>query len=83
MFCFPEKPTEAALDRFRQMAPWADATTNSRFVLSYGDDKDRRVEEVIALTTDSATASSVYDEAVKRRPAAPTHGTEFAALGGA
>jgi hypothetical protein len=32
------------------------------------DDKDSHIEEIIALTSDYATAKSVYVEAVKRRP---------------
>jgi hypothetical protein len=32
------------------------------------DDKDSHIEEIIALTSDYATAKSAYEEAVKRRP---------------
>jgi hypothetical protein len=32
------------------------------------DDKDSHIEEIIALTADYATAKSVYDGAVMRRP---------------
>jgi hypothetical protein len=32
------------------------------------DDADRRIEEVIALASDYASACGAYDEAVKRRP---------------
>jgi hypothetical protein len=32
------------------------------------DDKDSHIEEIIALTSDFATAKTAYDEAVKRRP---------------
>jgi hypothetical protein len=32
------------------------------------DDKDTHIEEIIALTSDYATAKSAYEEAVKRRP---------------
>ena len=32
------------------------------------DDKDSHIEEIIALTSDYATAKSAFDEAVKRRP---------------
>ena len=32
------------------------------------DDKDSHIEEVIALTSDYATAKSAYEAAVKRRP---------------
>jgi hypothetical protein len=32
------------------------------------DHKDSHIEEIIALTSDFATAKSAYDEAVKRRP---------------
>jgi hypothetical protein len=32
------------------------------------DDKDNHIEEVIALTSDYATAKSAYEAAVKRRP---------------
>jgi hypothetical protein len=32
------------------------------------DDKDSHIEELIALTSDYATAKSAYEEAVKRRP---------------
>ena len=32
------------------------------------DDADTRIEEVIALTADFASACGAYDEAVKRRP---------------
>jgi hypothetical protein len=32
------------------------------------DDADRHVEELIALIGDYATASSAYEEAIKRRP---------------
>jgi len=32
------------------------------------DDKDSHIEEIIALTSDYATAKTVYAEAVKRRP---------------
>ena len=32
------------------------------------DDKDTRIEEVIALASDYATAKSAYEVAVKRRP---------------
>ena len=31
------------------------------------DDKDTRIEEVIALASDDATAKSAYEVAVKRR----------------
>lgn len=32
------------------------------------DDADRRIEEVIALASDCASACGAYDEAVRRRP---------------
>ena len=32
------------------------------------DDADRRIEEVIALASDYASACGAYDEAVRRRP---------------
>ena len=32
------------------------------------DDKDSHIEEIIALTSDYATAKSAYEEPVKRRP---------------
>ena len=32
------------------------------------DDKDTRIEEIIALTSDYATAKGAYEAAVKRRP---------------
>ena len=32
------------------------------------DDADRHIEEVIALTSDFASARGAYNEAVKRRP---------------
>jgi hypothetical protein len=38
------------------------------FRVELWDDKDRHIEEVIALAADYATAKSAYKEAVKRRP---------------
>ena len=38
------------------------------FRIELWDDKDLRVEEVIALTSDFFAASCAYEEAVKRRP---------------
>ena len=38
------------------------------FRIELWDDGDRHIEEVIALTSDYSTASSAYEEAVKRRP---------------
>ena len=38
------------------------------FRIELWDDADTRVEEVIALTADYASACGAYDEAVKRRP---------------
>lgn len=38
------------------------------FRIELWDDTDRHVEELIALVGDLATASTAYDEAVKRRP---------------
>ena len=38
------------------------------FRVEVWDDKDSRIEEIIALTSDYATAKSAYGEAVKRRP---------------
>ena len=38
------------------------------FRIELWDDADRHIEEVIALTSDFSTASSAYEEAVKRRP---------------
>ena len=38
------------------------------FRIELWDDADRHIEEVIALTSDYSTASSAYEEAVKRRP---------------
>ena len=32
------------------------------------DDKDTHIEEIIALTSDYATAKGAYEAAVKRRP---------------
>ena len=38
------------------------------FRIELWDDADRHIEEVIALTSDFASACGAYDEAVKRRP---------------
>jgi hypothetical protein len=38
------------------------------FRIELWDDADRHIEEVIALASDFSTASSAYEEAVKRRP---------------
>jgi hypothetical protein len=38
------------------------------FRVELWDDKDSHIEEIIALTSDYATAKSAYEEAVKRRP---------------
>jgi hypothetical protein len=38
------------------------------FRVEVWDDKDGHIEEIIALTSDYATAKTVYAEAVKRRP---------------
>jgi hypothetical protein len=38
------------------------------FRIDLWDDKDSHIEEVIAMVADYATASSAYDEAVRRRP---------------
>ena len=38
------------------------------FRIELWDDGDRHIEEVIALASDFSTASSAYEEAVKRRP---------------
>jgi hypothetical protein len=38
------------------------------FRVEVWDDKDSHIEEIIALTSDYATARNVYEEAVKRRP---------------
>jgi hypothetical protein len=37
-------------------------------VTRFWDDQDSRIEEVIALTSEYATAKSAYEEAIKRRP---------------
>jgi hypothetical protein len=39
------------------------------FRIELWDDKNRRVEELIALTSDYATACGAYDEAVGEDPA--------------
>ena len=41
---------------------------NLPFRIELWDDGDRHIEEVIALASDFSTASSAYEEAVKRRP---------------
>lgn len=41
---------------------------NLPFRVELWDDGDRHIEEVIALASDFSTASSAYEEAVKRRP---------------
>jgi hypothetical protein len=38
------------------------------FLVELWDDKDLHVEEVIARASDYFSASTAYDEAVKRRP---------------
>jgi hypothetical protein len=38
------------------------------FRVELWDDKDSHIEEIIALASDYATAKSVYEKAVKRRP---------------
>ena len=38
------------------------------FRIELWDDADRHIEEVIALTSDYASACGAYNEAVKRRP---------------
>jgi hypothetical protein len=38
------------------------------FRVELWDDHDRRIEEVIALASDYASARGAFDEAVKRRP---------------
>ena len=38
------------------------------FKIELWDDADRRVEEVIALASDFASACGAYEQAVKRRP---------------
>jgi hypothetical protein len=38
------------------------------FRVELWDDRDRHIEEVIALVSDYTTARSAYEEAVKRRP---------------
>jgi len=38
------------------------------FRIELWDDADQRLEELIALVGDFATASSAYEEAVRRRP---------------
>ena len=38
------------------------------FKIELWDDHDRHIEEVIALTSDFASACGAYEEAVKRRP---------------
>ena len=38
------------------------------FRIELWDDADTRLEELIALTADFASACGAYDEAVKRRP---------------
>ena len=38
------------------------------FRIELWNDADRHIEEVIALASDFSTASSAYEEAVKRRP---------------
>jgi hypothetical protein len=38
------------------------------FRVELWDDGDSLIEEIIALTSDYATAKSAYEEAVKRRP---------------
>jgi hypothetical protein len=40
----------------------------SHFAIELWDDKDRDIEELIALASDNAAASGAFDEAVKRRP---------------
>ena len=44
------------------------ATMASLFRIELWDDTDAHIEEVIALASDFSTASSAYEEAVKRRP---------------
>ena len=39
-----------------------------QFKIELWDDEDRHIEEVIALTSDFASACGAYDEAVKRLP---------------
>lgn len=41
---------------------------NLPFRIEVWDDADRHIEELIALTSDFASACGAYDEAVKRRP---------------
>ena len=38
------------------------------FRIEVWDDGDRRIEELIALTADFASACGAYEEAVRRRP---------------
>jgi hypothetical protein len=38
------------------------------FRIELWDDKDRHVEELIALASDYATGCAAYEEAVKRQP---------------
>jgi hypothetical protein len=38
------------------------------FRVELWDDKDSHIEEIIALTSDYATAKGAYEAAVKRRP---------------
>jgi hypothetical protein len=46
------------------MQKWVGVT----FRVELWDDKDSHIEEVIALTSDYATARGAYEEAIKRRP---------------
>jgi hypothetical protein len=41
---------------------------NLPFRIEAWDDKDRRIEELIALVADYPSALGTYEEAVKRRP---------------
>jgi hypothetical protein len=38
------------------------------FRIELWDDKDRHIEELIALVADYGTAATTFEEAVKRRP---------------
>jgi hypothetical protein len=43
-------------------------TSSTCLSLSFGDEKDTHVEELIALTGDYGVARAAYEEALKRRP---------------
>jgi hypothetical protein len=51
----------------------ADLDDDLPFRVEVRDDADRHIEEVIALTSDFASACGAYEEAVKRRPRQTHH----------